>query len=250
MPGIVGVLVVWLLAGNIAAEVPADISAVRDTLKILSDGQRHYVAVVPFGPSDHLYYGDGATFYAQRVFGSSSSGTDTFDFTFWEPRVKARYQAGFEFRGGKYQVQCEERKTELRPLPDDENRAMLARAKFFAPRWRHRAHALARDERGTYYYVDRLREPEDSKSFRIWAGPKGRARPLKMVNVVSDSQGEVFATRAGDLRLVLARNEATWVRKRKRTRLIPLPVEDNHVLIYTDLGVYTGQRLGTPCDDL
>ena len=29
-----------------------------------------------------------------------------------------------------------------------------------------------------------------------------------------------------------------------------LPREDNHVLIYQDLGVYEGQRLGTPCDDL
>jgi hypothetical protein len=28
------------------------------------------------------------------------------------------------------------------------------------------------------------------------------------------------------------------------------PIEDNRVFIYTDLGVYAGQRLGTPCDDL
>jgi hypothetical protein len=229
---------------------PADISAVKDQLQVLGDGKGHFVAVVPFGPSEHLYYGDGQAFFAQRVFGSSSSGRESFDFTFWEPRVKARYQASFEFRDGKYQVQCEERKTVLTPLPDEESRAMVQRARFFAPRWRHRAHALARDERGTYYYVDRLREPEDSKSFRLFAGPKGGTRPLKLINVVSDSEGEVFATRAGELRLVPARREATWVRGKKRTPLIPVPVEDNHVLIYTDLGTYTGQRLGTPCDDL
>jgi hypothetical protein len=237
-------------AGEKVDVPPADISAVKDKLKVLTDGKRHFVAVVPFGPSEHLYYGDGTSFYAQRVFGSSSSGSESFDFTFWEPRVKARYQASFEFREGKFRVQCQERKTELHPLPDEEARALLDRARFFAPRWRHRAHALARNERGTYYYVDRLREPEDSKSFRIFAGPKGSTRPLKMINVVSDSEGEVFATRSGDLRLVLARNEAVWVQKKTRTRLIPLPVEDNHVLIYSDLGVYTGQRLGTPCDDL
>jgi hypothetical protein len=245
-------LVLWVAAAGgekIDARV-ADISAVKDKLKILTDGKGHYVAVVPFGPSEHLYYGDGRSFFAQRVFGSSSSGTESFDFTFWEPRVKARYQASFEFREGKFQVQCEERKTVLTPLADGENRAVLEQARFFGPRWSHRAHALARDERGTYYYVDRAREPEDSKSFRIFAGMKGSTKKLKMVNVVSDSEGEVFATRSGDLRLVLARNEATWVRGKKRTKLIPLPVEDNHVLIYTDLGVYTGQRLGTPCDDL
>jgi hypothetical protein len=237
-------------AGEAVEASPADVSAVKDKLKILTDGKRHFVAVVPFGPSEHLYYGDGDSFFAQRVFGSSASGTESFDFTFWEPRVKARYQASFEFRDGKFQVQCEERKTVLTALPDEESRAMLARARFFGPRWQHRAHALARDERGTYYYVDRAREPEDSKSFRLFSGPKGGTRKLKLVNVVSDSEGEVFATSSGDLRLVAARNEASWVRGKKRTRLIPLPVEDNHVLIYTDLGVYTGQRLGTPCDDL
>jgi hypothetical protein len=248
-------LALWMAAvpaaaGEKIAAAAADISAVKDKLKILTDGKRHFVAVVPFGPSEHLYYGDGKALFAQRVFGSSSSGTESFDFTFWEPRVKARYQASFEFRDGKFQVQCEERKTVFTPLPDEESRAMLEKARFFAPRWQHRAHALARDERGTYYYVDRLREPEDSKSFRIFAGLKGSIRRLKMVNVVSDSEGEVFATRSGDLRLVLARNEVTWVQGKKRTKLIPLPVEDNHVLIYTDLGVYTGERLGTPCDDL
>ena len=37
---------------------------------------------------------------------------------------------------------------------------------------------------------------------------------------------------------------------RTRTTLVPLPIEDNAQLVYTDLGAYTGQRLGTPCDDL
>jgi hypothetical protein len=35
-----------------------------------------------------------------------------------------------------------------------------------------------------------------------------------------------------------------------RILLVGLPLDDNRVLIYTDLGVYAGQRLGTPCDDL
>jgi len=28
-----------------------------------------------------------------------------------------------------------------------------------------------------------------------------------------------------------------------------VPVEENLPLIYNELGVYTGARLGTPCDD-
>jgi hypothetical protein len=232
------------------ASAPADISAVKDKLELLTDGKKHYVAVVPFGPSEHFYYGDGQQFFAQRVISSGSSGTESFDYTFWEPRVNAGYQASFGFRDGKYQMQCEERKTPLVAVPHDEAAALLARAAFFRPRWTHRAHALARDDRGTYYYVDRVREPEDSKTFRLFAGPKGATRELKMINVVSDSEGEVFATRTGELRLVLGKGEAAWIKGKKRTKLIPVPVEDNHVLIYTDLGVYAGQRLGTPCDDL
>jgi hypothetical protein len=229
---------------------PADVASVKGQLALLTDGKKHYLAVVPFGPGDHLYYGDGRQFFAQRVISRGSVGTESFDYTFWEPRVNAGYQASFELRDGKYQVQCEERKTVLTRVADAEAAALLEKAAFFKPRWTHRAHALARDDRGTYYFVDRVREPEDSKTFRLFAGPKGGARELKMTNVVSDSEGEVFSTRTGELRLVLGKHEATWIKGKKRTTLIPVPVEDNHVLIYTDLGVYTGQRLGTPCDDL
>ena len=35
----------------------------------------------------------------------------------------------------------------------------------------------------------------------------------------------------------------------KKAKLVLEP-SDNHVMIYTDLGVYTGEPLGTPCDDL
>jgi hypothetical protein len=50
---------------------------------------------------------------------------------------------------------------------------------------------------------------------------------------------------AGDVAEVGAR-----VRGKARTTLVPLPIEDNAQLIYTDLGAYTSQRFGTPCDDL
>ena len=98
-------------------------------------------------------------------------------------------------------------------------------------------------------YVDQAREPEGNKDFRVFRGQKGAVKPQKMVNIVSDSEGEIFITKAGKLRFVLNKSEKTWVEGKKETKLIDLPIDDNHVLIYTDLGVYTGQRLGTPCDD-
>jgi hypothetical protein len=84
----------------------------------------------------------------------------------------------------------------------------------------------------------------------VFRGQKGAVKPQKMVNIVSDSEGEIFITNAGKLRFVLNKSEKTWVEGKRETKLIDLPIEDNHVLIYTDLGVYAGQPLGTPCDDL
>lgn len=234
-------------------DVPTiDIAPVKDKLEILTDGKKHYVALIPFddGGWVHAYYGDGKSFYALRVIGSGANGRESFDFNFWEPRVKARYMAELTFKSGKYEVQCDSRQTELQLLPRSESEAMIAGATFHTPLWRFRAFALARDDRGTYYYVDRQREPEDSLNFRLYSGPRGSVKPLKMTNVVSDSEGQIFSTKAGDLRLVLDKHEAAWVKGKARTTLVPLPIEDNAVLIYGDLGAYTGQRLGTPCDDL
>lgn len=237
------------LAAEPAAD-PLDLSAVREKLVVVQDGQGHYLAVVPFGESiwDHLYWSqDGKDFYQQRVFGGGSSGTESFDRSFWEPRVRNRSGASFGLREGVYTLWCGERTTTFKPLEQAEATAMVASARFHPARWKYRAYALARDDSGTYYYVDRRRD-EGSMEFRLYSGPRGSMKPLKMVNVVSDSEGDIFSTRSGELRLVLDRKESAWVQKGKRQQLKSLPVEDNVALIYADLGVYAGQPLGTPCD--
>jgi len=40
------------------------------------------------------------------------------------------------------------------------------------------------------------------------------------------------------------------VHGKARTRLLAVPIEENWALIYNELGVYLGERRGTPCDDL
>jgi hypothetical protein len=154
------------------------------------------------------------------------------------------------FRNGKYTVQCGDRATEFKPVEADEQAKILGAASFYKALWIHRAYALARDNKGNYYFVDRLREPEDNKTFRLFARTRGNLKLLKMTNVVSDSQGDIFTTKKGELRLVLDRKKPSWFAGKTETELISLPLEDNRIMIYTDLGVYTGQRLGTPCDDL
>ena len=69
-----------------------------------------------------------------------------------------------------------------------------------------------------------------------------------MTNLVSDSKGEIYATRSGELRFITSSNAAMWVKGKEKLELTIVPVEDNVPMIYGDLGVYEGS-LGTPCDD-
>jgi hypothetical protein len=233
------------------AEPVVDISDVKDKLQILTDGKQHYVAVEPWGTNDkHLYYGDGKRFHALRVGSGGREGNVAWDRTFMEPRVDALWKAGVGLRKGTYKVQCGDRATELQPLPADEQAKMLETATFHAPLWKFRAYALARDDKGVYYYVDRPREPENNKAFRLFSGPRGSMKPLKMTNIVSDSQGDIFTTNRGELRLVLDLNRPVWIASKAKTELVKLPLDENRMMIYSELGVYAGQRLGTPCDDL
>jgi hypothetical protein len=235
------------------AEAPpaVDMTPVRDTMRLVADGKGHYMAFPPLEHlSDFLFYsGDGKTFYRQRVFGGGSEGDISFNRSFWEPRRHGR-GASFEFRNKKYWVECSDRKIDMTPVADAEAKSLLGSAQFLGPRWKWMAYLLARDESGNYYYVDRQREPADSKNFRLYVGPKGGLKLQKMTNVVSDSEGDIFATKTGSLRLITGKNEYTWIQGKNRTKLTKVPVDENAALIYSELGAYTGESLGTPCDDL
>jgi hypothetical protein len=222
-----------------------------DKIKVLSDGKSHYIVIEPFAADafEGFFYGDGKEFWQQRVIGGGSSGTESFDKAYWEPRGSG-YHASLSFRNDKYTVDCDKRTTELTPLAADAAAKILGAAKFHKPRWKRQAYALARDNTGRYYYVDRMREPEGNKIFRLFVGPKGALKMQKMTNVVSDSAGDIFATKTGELRLVLNKGESLWQQQKKETKLISLPIDENHALIYAELGVYAGEKLGTPCDDL
>ncbi len=240
-------------AGEPAAEPveAADLTAAKPKLRAFTDGKKHYIVLVPFDYSGvHFYYGDGTTFWQQRSYGGGRNGDEAFNRSFWEPRVRSPGESMFSFREKKYMLDCGTRRTEFTPLPDADSAAMITAGKFFRPRWRRQSYWLARDEQARYYYVDRLREPEGNKAFRLFVGPKGNLKLQKMTNIVSDSKGDIFSTKTGELRLITSGQDGSWVAGKLKTALTIVPIEDNHILVYTDLGVYTGENLGTPCDDL
>jgi len=236
-----------------AANLPptVDVSAMKEKLMVLTDGKEHYVAVVPLGEAwEHLSYGDGRHFFAQRITSGSRMGDTTWERCFWDPRVDSHGRANVSFRDGTYSLQCGDRVTTLTRLDDAARDKLVAGATFHETLWQYQAYALARDSRGRYFYVDRPRVPADNKNFRLFSGLRGSLKPLKMTNIVSDSQGDIFTTRSGELRLVLDKQRSVWVERKTEQDLVQLPLLNNLQLIYQDLGVYMGQRLGTPCDDL
>jgi len=231
-----------------------DISSVKDELLVLTDGQGHFIVVRPQvkGPT-HLYYGDGKTFYAQRVFsGSKDPGRGYFSQSYWSPRSQKeayRNHGELELKDKVWKVTCGKREGVFAELPAAEAGKILGTATFMKPKWKRAAYALARDEHGKYYYVDHLRDELGGKGFRLFMGPRGNLKLQKMINIVSDSEGDIFATKMGDLRMILDKSEATWVRGKRRTKLTYVPIRANAYMIYTELGVYI-EALGTPCDDV
>lgn len=231
-----------------------DISKYKKDLVVLADDEGDiYVLDGAWGSDDHnIFFGDGKILYRQRVFGGGADGsTGRMDYSIWSPRVGLA-SIGRDDKGAFY-LMCgqslDAERVELKKLPDADARKVLDTASFRKPFWKRQAQALARDDAGNYYFVDRMRDEYGGKGHRIFAGPKGGLKELPMTNVVSDSVGEIYATRKGELRFVTDPNKASWIKGTAKTELTIVPIEANIDLIYGDLGVYDG-TLGTPCDDM
>jgi hypothetical protein len=250
------------LAFAAAAEDKVNLEpARRDQTVVCTDGKSHFVAVAPHEiMSQEIFYGDGKRFYQVALPPRMTlSGKH-----FLDPRVVSK-TGNPNFRGIDVRlysevdldvekktcsVRCGDRVTKLNIVDADKARNMLKAASFEPSPMQYKPYALVRDEMGVYYYVDRGTTSQNQGSFRLYKGPKGDLKRQQMTNIVSDSEGDIFATKNGSLRLILDRGESTWVEESKRTKLTIVPVEQNMPLIFNDLGVYTGQPLGTPCDHL
>lgn len=243
-----------------------DISSYRSELVVLSDDDGNFYVARPRelgrdgGP---VFVGDGKTFYAQRLVGSGMDGSKgTWSYALWAPRVAGWDDAQLWLRDDKkFFLSCgREKDTELRRVSAKETTRILADAEFKPELFQRKAHLLARDEDGTYYYVDidvdprvgktKINERKFQHGHRVFVGKKGAMKELPMTNVVADSDGEIYQTKRGELRIVTSESDqtATWVRGRKKTALKLLDVGANRYLVFRELGIYS--FLGTACEEL
>lgn len=266
-----------LLLANLLAQpfetgpVPFDVSAALPDLKVVTDGKDHYMVFQSkMGLSGMLFYGDGKTFYRLRSPGGGSSGDESFNFSLWDPRFANRPEkSGFSMKtdeklGKQYEVSCGSRTTAMTLLPEADATKLLKAAAFKGPLWTRAPMRLLRDDSGVYYFIDIQRSDDyEHRDHRVFSGPRGKMKMLPLKSVVDDSEGVVLATRDGSLRLVAGSRTTDsdekvnskhlkWVAGKREVNLIDVPIDytSNAALIYNDLGVYDGQRLGTPCDDL
>lgn len=239
---------------------------------VCTDGKNHYVVVAPSEKqSTQLFYGDGKTFHRVPLPPWVLTGDSFFEPRFFAKTKNSSFRgldmrmfASVEYDAKKAtcSASCGERKTDLQILGEDAKKTLLLGKATFEPPLHTRApHHLARDEGGRYFYVDKGNTAETEKNFRLFVGPKGAMKLQKMTNAVADTEGEIFTTKSGSLRYVTDRkNPPTWIQSGKKLTLTVVPIEgtdektgepiNNYGLIYNDLGVYLGQKLGNPCDDL
>ncbi len=233
-----------------------DIKAFKDKLLVLRDASRAtYVVLRKTEEFNYrVWYGTGNTLYEQVVGGSSADG-DAWAVYVWAPRI-AEIRPGTVERklDGTFFKSCDGKDDfVLTELTGDKAKAVLDKYAFVSPGLVRRPHLLARDDSGVYYYVDKLSPLHGGKNYRVFVGRKGAMKQLALTDIASDSAGQVFSTKSGDLRLVntitdSSKRSGVWFKGGKKTELITLDLDVNSPIIFTDLGIY--KFIGSICENL
>jgi hypothetical protein len=254
---VVAASVAGLLAGAAGAEpkpTTVDIKPIKDKLLVLQDARGGtYVVYREQGQDPRVFFGSAKRLHEQIIVGGSSDG-GSWSVILWAPRIPGMRYASLDFKkDGTYEKTCDGKDDAvLGPLSGAKAAAVLDKAAFLTTAMVYRPHLLARDDAGVYYYVDKLARSYGGKGYRVFVGKKGMMKRMPLVDIASDSAGEVFSTKTGSLRLVNAvedtKASTVWIKGEKRTDLIRLDPDVNSALIFSELGLYT--FLGTTCDNV
>jgi len=252
-------LIVVLAAGVAHADPKPekiDLSAQIDKLEVYRDEVGNYYVVPKQGAFEKredaepwVFYGDGKTLYRQRVLGyGEHKGRQ---WSLWAPRAIGIRAAVIDV-DDKATIACKnvDHGSPARPLTRlaaDEAHSLLAKAKVLSELHQRVPHLLARDDDGAYYYIDELRS---GNGYRLFIGLKGAMKEVPLTNIVSDSAGELFATKSGSIKVPGKHDAQTyWVKGDKKIELTTvLDLAKDHYLIYRELGIYG--PLGAVCEDM
>ena len=214
------------------------------TMVFSTDGKGNYVGAVPT-LSGKMVAGTTKGLFLQRVYGGGTDGKGGFDHSFWDPRGRNN---SFTREGDRFSLRCGDISVPLQTVSAAQAKRLFAKTPVYDVRWQRVAHALARDEEGIYYFVDRLRNEKAEPDYRLYVGQRGKVSVYAAQLLASDAAGEIF--QFGGSRLsVSARDGKAEIRHGETVRpLIFLDMERHASLAYGALGAYRGESLGTPCD--
>ena len=234
-------------------EEPSNISPeLRAKLHLATDGEGHYLAFVPFDMDAPLFAGDEHTLSEQASIGGGADGTQEFERVFWEPRSKQQGHGSFEFRDAKYTLDCGRGPQPFHEVDAKRAKAILAKAKLLAFRWKRQAMALGRDDEGTYYLVDAPRSDGNLDDAHLYIGPRGQLVPVAVRDTARAGEKLEILSEAGKLELplgdVTAETPAGSFKSGGASRAVSaLDLWQSRALIYAGLRVYPA-TLGTACD--
>ncbi|MFO0594840.1 MAG: hypothetical protein U0228_06040 [Myxococcaceae bacterium] len=257
-----------------------DVSGMKDSFALLTDGKGHYLAWDLKATTANLFVsGDGKTFSRVRLQGGSKNGLKQWSASVWDPRMfhgdgrgafvymndpaapDDTLDAGAPTKDTRtWSVSCAAKTTPVTLVPAAEAKKIIDAATWVGPTWTRLPEKLFRDDSGNYYLVDRFRTDsyDDRRDFRVFIGPRGNMKQAPLKDIVDDSMGLILSTKNGNLRLVTTgtgttepKSEAKWIQGKEATPLteVDLGRYDSARMVYLELGPYNGQRLGTPCDD-
>lgn len=249
--------VMALAAAALAEPKPkrVDIQPFRDKLLVFADADGGTYAVLNEKDSRRIFYGTTAKVLHEVVLeGGASRDGDAWSISIIAPTTEYPFIATIERKkDGTYLRSCGPKGESfaLTELTGDKAKAVVDKASFLTTQYIRRPHLLARDDKGVYYYVDVLRDQYGGNGHRVFVGKKGAMKQVPLTDIASDTGGEVFSTKSGDLRLVsntptdATKKTAQWIRGERRSELVYLDPYMNQPLIYRDLGIY--KLTGTLC---
>ncbi len=192
---------------------------------------------------EDVYAGVGTKLYKQHW----SPDANLTAFSLWSG---AKNSMARNTEPGKWSIKCPQGLLEFDEVEGKERDHVLSTSSFEDTVWKRQMYALARDARGIYYYVDRLKDQFGGLDYRVFKGPRGRVALTTMIDIVSDSEGMIFSTTSGSLRLVLSNKRpagAKWKKGKRSEELVVVPDRTARPLVFNELGVYDGEELGTVC---
>jgi hypothetical protein len=228
-------------------------AAVIGRLEVYTDGKGHYIAFDPTAvPRTALFAGSRDVLYQQDIVGGGRSGKGQWSATLWEPRVLERWRGTFDFKPEGTRLFCGDEKIPYQAASAADVAAVRTKSKLFVSPWTRTAVHLARDSNGQYYYVDKAAAPRGNNDYRLFIGTKGHMEYVPLTDSSVDFNGAVFISGRG--RLVMRKQDgkdvAAWAVGESEQAVSVMNLWQQTPMVYTELGAYTGQALGTACDPI